>query len=350
MSDTASADATEAEPTEADLRAVLRSRTDPLRALQQGLELLLPGAGVGAVALLVYAGSATLAAGAGKVWAADLMANGASEGLGTVLFGVVLLLAVYTAIQFTKRETATLVSWVPSLFLVPCLTAYGAIQSVGVRSIPVEMIVPSFASISTTLIVETFIGAVAMFVWIRLGDAAHQNRAADLPSLFADLRARWVDVSVIHGTRFHAILIGMQVVIPGIFYALQLAFADLIAVLDPTRPALRRSGQLTFGMRGRIFRMFLVVFLLNWGLATAAVNAIDQPEGGFVEVATEAIINPDSPSLLAIFAARLIGGFAAWVSGLALLVLYREREAQVTAKRALRALVSTDQAAEPAPA
>jgi hypothetical protein len=216
-------------------------------------------------------------------------------------------------------------------------------------------------------------------------------------------RSRWIEVAGPHGARVQAVSVGMQLVLPGIFYALQLAFTDMIAVLHPERPALRRSGQLTTGMRGRLFRMMFGWWLAGMVLSvgtTFTIEALtppvpfeqvdtngdnvisaDEAEGvpavesrlrsmdkdrdGALSAAEyqawledpahdvttiegastrffEMVFDPTSVGALENIVSEVIWAVLAWLLTLALLVLYVEREDQVKAKRALKTLEGPD--------
>ncbi len=324
-----------------ELRQVLRTRTDPLVALRQGAELMTAGLGPGLGIAVLYAAGGALGGAAAIEWATGLLDTPPTSGSGAVLsqglLVAVVFLAAYTGIQFSKRETASRTSWVPVVFTAPALCAYGAMAAASSPTVP-PPVVPALATYAWDLLYDSFVGAFALFVWLRLGDAAMKGRTAALPEIWEDVRARYLDVVTVHAARYQAVAIGMQVIVPGIFYALQLAFAEQIAVLDPQRKALRRSGQLTFGMRGRLFRLLLVVFLVGAAGSIGGFVLVDgiPEDSGLGGRITELLMNPAAPSGLAMFVQRLVGSLTVWITALAMLVLYREREAQVRAKRALR--------------
>lgn len=325
--------------TEDALRAVLRTRTGAWSALQQGLKLAQQTMGPGLAALVVYAAGSALGGSMAGQWGELLVSRPPSEesAFQTITLGVVMFLGVYAAIQLAKREQVTRASWWPVLFLTPLLTLFGAHAAVGSQLPP--QIVPGLAMIGWDLLWESFGGAAAVFVWIVAANATLDGQSASLGDVVADLRKRLLDMAVVHGAKVHAVTIGLQLIVPGIFYALSLAYADQIVALDPERPALRRSSQLTYGMRGRLFRLLAVVFLVTFPLAFLSWLAVDGvPESGVFGRLTELVMAPAAASGPALFVQRLVGGAGAWVTAGAMLVLYREREAQVRAKRALQKL------------
>ena len=335
---------------EEELRRVLRTKTDPLAALLQGVRLMGHHFPVGLGFLLVYAAVSTAVASYLRDWSQGLLENPGQDHdvLNSVFLFSFFFLAVYTFIQFLKRDSVTRASWVPALFTVAPLALYGAIRIAdsGAANNQIAPLVPGLSILAWDLVWESFAGAVLVFVWIRLGHAAMNGVTADLSEVFADLRRQIVDVAVVHGAKFHAVQIGLQVIIPGIFYALSLAFADMVVVLDPEKPALRRSSQLTYGMRGRIFRLLLVYVLVSMALTLAAFVAIDGTPQGLAGRVVDMMMNPAAPSAATMFARGVIAGLGSWAVTLALLVLFREREGQVRAKRELRDLLKRRETGE----
>lgn len=327
----------EAEENEAALKAVLASRTSSFQALAAGMSLVAKTAGPGLVILLLYAVGGTIGGAMAGNWGELLVANPPSEdsGFSSVVGGIVAFLAVYVGIQFSKGDAATRQSWWPALLLTPLLCVLGSHSLVGSQFPP--QIVPGLALIGWDLFWESFAGAAAVFAWVKFGHGALEGTAASLGDVTADLQKRFLDVAVVHGAKTHAVMIGIQLILPGIFYALSLAFADHIVTLDPERKALRRSSQLTFGMRSRLFQVLLIAYAVMVPVSLATWIMIDGAgESGVSGRLVEFAISPTSPSEAAMFAQRLVGGFGGWVVVMAMLVLYREREGQVAAKRALK--------------
>ncbi|MEN0064014.1 MAG: hypothetical protein AAGA48_17815 [Myxococcota bacterium] len=267
-------------------------------------------------------------------------------------------LVLYAIVQFTKRETAPVESWVPALFAVPCLcifggflAAYYAAQS-GTAGMPFTEIL--FIN-AWFLVFGMLAGTPALLVWIRAGQAAAQNEPHDLGATLLALQSQFRQILVVRGTKLQAVLVGMQVVLPGIFYALQLAFAEIIAVLKPEQSALRRSGQLTWGMRGRIFRLLALAFVVSNVLAIATLIAVGTAtgEGSMSEqfgTLTQAwMTNPGSLGITLLVVQEVVASFVWWVTILAVLVLYNERERQVTATRELKRLLAQKDAPDENP-
>ncbi|MEY3211918.1 MAG: hypothetical protein RIT28_2399 [Pseudomonadota bacterium] len=130
---------------------------------------------------------------------------------------------------------------------------------------------PRFAASSTTLFIASeiiklvvslllgvllvpLVDAITIYVWRE----ADKGRS---PSLYAATNwgiLRYARMFKPHMYSYLAIAIGMQVVIPGVLYALQYAFVDAIAATDDNaQQPLARSQKLTQGRRSRIARAWL---------------------------------------------------------------------------------------------
>jgi hypothetical protein len=163
-------------------------------------------------------------------------------------------------------------------------------------------------------------GAVLAIVWIRLAQGARDGRRVGLGELLGELRLRTLDVAGAHGARVHAVLVGMQVLVPGIFYALQLAFTDMVAVLYPNRRALKGSGELTWGIRGRLFKVFAIWLFISFGLSIGVGILMES-----AEVMQEAFLDLRAMSLTGVIVQELIWVCTTWNLELALLAIFWER-------------------------
>jgi hypothetical protein len=387
---------------EQELRQVLNRRTGGVEAMREALWLARKTIGVGLPVAVIYA---SIGAGVGygvlQVSLGALDAEPGALDLAVQLLGAAGAFAtLYAVIQFTKRETASRASWAPALFAAPLLMSAGGLallgstQSSQMRPMAIQLLLMAWA-----LLWSCFGGAGAVIAWLFAGRAAMDGRPTSAGEVAQQVRERLIEIAGPRGARIHAVTIGMQIVLPGVFYALQLAFTEMIAVLDPDRPALRRSGQLTFGMRGRLFRMMAVWWLIGTVLATGTILAIetttptvpfevldanrdrsvdlveaeassrvlskfkqiDADRSGGLSAAEvgawqadstndvttfegalnrfwEMSLDPASMTFLQMLVYELIWAVFSWILMLALLLLYVEREGQVSAKRALKKL------------
>ena len=129
----------------------------------------------------------------------------------------------------------------------------------------------------------------------------------------------------------HAVTIGMQVLIPGVYYAIQYAFVDMVVVLDPDRRALRRSADLTWGHRARLFQLFLVWFLVNFAMYVGIALALEPVEDLYA-----VMLDPRVFELSTMIVLDLVFVLTSWVLTLALLLMYQERIAREAASKEKR--------------
>ncbi|MEZ4318468.1 MAG: hypothetical protein R3F61_13230 [Myxococcota bacterium] len=306
----------------------------PLQAVAHALPLVARTASVGVPVVLVYG---IVMAGVGQ-WVLDFAEDAATMDpasratLAQIFTVASVFLGLYTVVQFMKRTKATRLSWFPSLFLMPSVLLAASLSffSAGMQA-------------NLQLILLTFIYMAWQMVWMTLGGAAlvvattlaaervRTGQPLDAGSIFAQLGPRTLDVAGPHGTRVQAVTVGMQVIIPGIFYMLQLAFADSIAVLKPEAAALKESGQLTWGMRQRLFKLFLAMTVFTMLLHFALVSGIDG-----VDKAMAYFIDPRNMSFGSFAAGEMLWGVYAWVLQIALLLMYHDRVRYLEDRRAER--------------
>lgn len=329
----------------------------PIAALGQALPLVAKSWMVLLPVVVLYG---VILAGVGR-WTLGLM-DWAGENpdtralLGNIFSVVAGILGIYTALQFAKRKSASRLSWLPSLFFVPSMLvaiAFTFFQQ-GTES-------------QLQLILITLLYAAWQMIWMSIGGAgvvvaatlsaeqARKGEPIDTGSIFSQIIGRTLDVAGPHGTKVQAVTIGMQVLIPGIFYMLQLAFADTIAVLKPEAAALKTSGKLTWGMRGRLFKLFLALTLLFMGVHFATVSAVDS-----TQAAMAYYLDPRPMAFHAFAVGEILWGVYIWVLQVSLLLIYhdrvrylKERKAERAAKKVAAALAGGegDQGeAEPSPA
>jgi hypothetical protein len=252
--------------------------------------------------------------------------------LASMCMGLGGFFVLYAALQFFKRDRASRPSWLPALFALPLILVGLGIYVIGGPSaaqMPPLKTVPMI--LAGMLLWRTFFGAFAATAWIRTGNAAAEGQPVDVGAAMQEAGQRLAEVAAVHGGKITAVVAGQQLIVVGIFYALQLAFADAVVVLDRDRPAMRRAGNLSYGMRSRIFRVIAVWFLLYGLVSGAASVAIDG-----LATYQAAFFDPAATSSTSWIVADVAFGVTLWLETLSLLVMYRDREAQVKAKAALR--------------
>ncbi|MFT5456368.1 MAG: hypothetical protein ACI9K2_002853 [Myxococcota bacterium] len=251
------------------------------------------------------------------------------------LTGLALFLGVYLVVQFGKRwsgATTSSASWLPTLLFMPVALAAGSVAILRVAAQDYGMAAIMFAGMCFHLLYQTFAGAAAAVMWVRAADAAERGEPVGFGELVDGCRRTFLRVAVPHGARIQAVAIGMQVLIPGIFYALQYAFVDMVAVLDPERErVLERSGKLTWPLRQLLFRV-LFVWLLMFELVIWGVTV---PIDG-MEVVAKAFIDPRLLSFPALVCQEVAYAISLWLLTSTMLFLYNWRMAQVRRRAAER--------------
>ncbi len=339
------------ELTNEELTRVLNSRTEALTALGRGASLAARTAIVGVPLAVAYGVvSAALASTSMDVATKLLSASKPTvELVSQVGLGVGGFCGLYALLNFPKRERASRSSWIPALFTAPALLvglSAMALQSGGPGN-QMGPVVLQLVMTAVDLVWGAFGGAAVCVGWLLAGKAAMDGVRKGLGDVVPEMQARTLDVSAVHGARDQAVTIGMQLLLPGVFYALQLAFADMVVVLDPEKAALRRSSQLTSGMRGRIFRVLFAWFLLatafTFGVVCVDTGARSVDDA--VKAISKVMFDPSVTRGAALYVSEIGAALLWWVLQLSMLVLYVERENQVKAKTLLK-----QRSAAPAPA
>ena len=322
------------EEAEREARELVARRMTATQSIQKAVPLVAGSLGAGLVVSLAYAIVSTIGlelVGRFFDWTLtqppEALNSAAQLGMG---FGM--LLSLYAILQFMKRATASRSSWFPALFALPVVVAAGGVMLAG--SPTGRQLGPALFQMLLmpwTLVLYSIGGAACAIAWVRGAHEVDEGRGADTSAILGEVGGRLVEISGPHGARQHAVTIGLQLLVPGIFYALQLAFVDAIAVLEPERGAWKRSGDLTYGMRSRLFRLYSMWFVLTIGI----VGALQVGIGG-TEAITVALVDPRALGLPVYFVSELVTALTSWVLTVALMVLYKEREAQVKAARALK--------------
>jgi len=254
-------------------RRVARQRGDvaPLRSLAWGARraLLSPAAlPVLALSVLVALGSA---------WSTELVGAwvtyvqqaklGAEVSASATPFakGLTVVFTLYLVMQIAKRGTPSRASWLGVLFLLPSAFTWGALYSLGN---PQSGPLPGAVLLTTVdLLSSTVIDGALIYVWVVLAARALK---LTVPEFSVN---RLLGVVASHGTAWTAILLGSNVVVPGLYYLVQLALVAPVAVLEPDARAFVRSTHLTRGRRDSFFALFVPVLLLNTIIGTGIVVA-----------------------------------------------------------------------------
>jgi hypothetical protein len=313
-------------------------------AYRRGATLAFRTAGVG---LPLAIGLAVVGSLGGRLalWSVEWCLNADPVTVQTsseVILGIALLLLAYTFVQYRKRETASRASWFPSLACLPMLLVGAAMFfSQGGTG---ALIMMTCFSTAWALWWSSVGGAAVAIGWVRSGEGVRSGSPVPASEVVGEIARRTLDVSAAHGGVKHAVTIGMQVLIPGIYYAIQFAFVDHIVVLDPERRALKRSAELTWGHRSRLFQLMLVWFVISIGMYLGLVLVL-QPFEDFQAM----LFDPRVLDLSTVLLQDLTFALTSWVLTLALLVMYQERVDRETASKKKRAALKEAKAAGEGP-
>jgi hypothetical protein len=287
---------------------------------------------------VIYAGFGELAR-----WFLDWAQNSPgpeADQLKQTLFIVAGLIGLYTLLQVGKRERATRASWIPSLFLAPALLLAGALALRGGRDAGPGLIAIVYMGLD--LVWGSLFGSLFAIAWLTIGDRAQRGRT-DIAELVSDslaaMRERGADMIAVHGGTYHAVNIGLQVIIPGIHYWLLYAFADMAVLFSPEKPAFQTSTRLTDGIRRRVFKAQWIVLLAYM----LPMMVIGMSRSGVAEFFNAALFDPTMNSATDRFITGGVWMMTVALMKLVMLVMYREREAR------LAAVVTPSVPASPAP-
>jgi hypothetical protein len=320
---------TPTDPRREKLRSTWAGQLSAFAALGRAIPLMARTAAVGLPIAAVYAVISAIV-GRWVVWqlgTLESMSADAHASLQTALWAFCAFLALYTVVQLTKLGSASRLSWVPSLLLAPTAIVALIVTFIDQSKLGMGLAFMVFLQQAWSLLWMTFGGAATAIGWIRTADAALDGKSVPAGQVFEEIGRRTIEVSAPHGTRVQAIAIGMQVLIPGVFYWLQLAFTDMIAVLHPEEAALSGSGRLTWGMRGRLFKVMLFSSLVGLGIAGGIALAMGQAPAD-AAMALLGLADPREPTNAQYIAQESWFALESWWQALALLLLYRERLAR----------------------
>jgi uncharacterized membrane protein len=103
------------------------------------------------------------------------------------------------------------------------------------------------------------------FIWIRFALTVYDGRPFELRELVPDGRTflNYLAVSILYGLM---VTVGLLLlIVPGVYLAVRYAFAGFLVADRRTEvlDSFHESSELTRGVRGRLFLLMLVLFLLN---------------------------------------------------------------------------------------
>jgi hypothetical protein len=172
-------------------------------------------------------------------------------------------LAIYTAFQFVKYDRSTRESWIPTVFLIPMVILTAALSFRGMRGMDQQIRLG--ASFAPTLVVMSIRGGFLAAGFIGLHVAAKEGKLglAHFGDFISNTLKRGPSLIGAHAAVVHAVTIGIQVVIPGIFYSVVYSLVEPAAYFEPQARSLARSQELTTGIRRRIFKILALSLMLS---------------------------------------------------------------------------------------
>jgi hypothetical protein len=168
----------------------------------------------------------------------------------------------YAILQLVKRDRASRASWIPVLLTLPCLVLAGAISFGGAGKDAGPALI-AFTYLGVQLLFYAFVATPFALAFVAIADASLRGDAygAMLDSAIQALKTRLLDGIAVHGGAQTAIQLGLQVVIPGLYYVIAWAFTDMVVLFEPEKPAFARSSELSSGMRRRLFKAQMLGFV-----------------------------------------------------------------------------------------
>jgi hypothetical protein len=234
--------------------------------------------------------------------------------------GLTGVLVIYTMLQIAKRRSATRQSWVPSLLLLP-VGFVALLVSMGTALGPVALMLQSTA---WDLVWEIFGGSLLSLFWVCWAFDIHEGKTPSYASALSRMKGRWLGVAAAYGGVTISVWAGLQVVIPGIYYAISYAMVDICVLDDPKSPAFARSTQMVRGIRRRVFKVFAIVLLVGISAQFISIVSIDG-----VAVLGQALSDPGAISWRASVPGDLVC-VALWgVIKFAFVDLYLDRKARL---------------------
>lgn len=228
-------------------------------------------------------------------------------------------LGLWTVATFVRRDRARPLDWLPAALFVPALLFVLGMSGKDRGFGPALVTVPLTAM---GLAVGSTVGAYLSALWVRIAEAVAADEAptARLGTLGSD----GLRILGPHAAATHATQIGMQLVIPGIYYMVALALVDVIAIVDPSATPLSRSMRLTAGIRRRVFKLVVLGALVYVVLSAPLALMFYDPASLYGALLLPTAIDWKVWAIL-----DAVGAFAFAPVTMGSLWLYRERAARV---------------------
>lgn len=243
--------------------------------------------------------------------------------LRQVVWAVAGFTGLYTLVHVSRGGRKSVLSWAPSVFLVPSLMLLLPERFAGPGAsgtMLYVMFVKAAFEAGVPMLLEG-----ALLAWLLAAVDTREGRGAP-----DGLRGRMLAVGVVYTLRAQVAAIGGLVVIPAIWFSVSFAFADLLA-FDGVERVWSRSTALVSGIRGKILKV-LALWFLAWNvLAFALMSPFVTPQEAF----TGLFVGGDLPPT-AEFGTTLAHLVTTVLCAFALRPILREREVLFAEREARR--------------
>ena len=193
-----------------------------------------------------------------------------------ILLGVLAVLGIWLVLQLLNRKKASRASWLPTLAMLPVAIAAVAFWPRLAELVGPDQAPPGFFSASLTFGFWLFGGGLLSLLWVALGADLHQHGKVDVGRALGLWRSQLGGALAVHGATATVIFLGLQaLVIPGLVYALMMAFTVHIAVLHPDLPPFKESSRLTRGWWRPVFNVLALGFVPGLVLQLLGVLLVD---------------------------------------------------------------------------
>jgi len=191
------------------------------------------------------------------------------------------------------------VAWAEGLQLVAgALGLYAAVYALRVMrgvakrsdGLPLLFLAPTLALLASLSMQALSGGGMGIFLLVFLDSAVQMGWMAPLAGAAVYLQLKWLeteegaergsmaDVITVYGFRFLIVSLGMQILLPGIWFAIAYAYSALLAFYAPTENAFWGSMAATQGYRNRILKL-LAVWAVGGTLLSGVLQFVALGEG-----------------------------------------------------------------------
>jgi len=193
-----------------------------------------------------------------------------------IVLGVLGVLGIWLVLNLLKRKTASRASWLPTLAMLPLTLAAVALWPGLAEIVGPDQAPPGFFTAALTFGWWVFGGGILATLFIAIADDKRTHGAVNLGRAMGVWGARWPGALAVHGGTATVIFLGLQALwIPGLVYALMMAFTVHIAMLHPQDRPFRGSARLTRGWWRPVFNVLALGVVPGLVLQVLGVLVVD---------------------------------------------------------------------------